>query len=148
MKPRKLLFSITAKDCRWDYYKGSGPGGQKRNKTENCCRCTHIASGAVGKSEEGKSKEQNKKKAFKRMAESEKFKTWYQIEVSRRMGHLRNIEIKIEEELNNPKKTVIEVRDNGKWVEPKRKEMKHGPVTKNPNKQSRREGKKQSKDYE
>ena len=30
---RKPLFSVTAKDCNWDYYRGSGSGGQKKNKT-------------------------------------------------------------------------------------------------------------------
>lgn len=51
---KEILVRVTAKDCRWDYYRGTGKGGQKRNKTENCVRCTHIKSGAVGKSEEGR----------------------------------------------------------------------------------------------
>jgi len=118
MKTKKLLFSVTAKDCRWDYYKGKGGGGQKKNKTENCCRCTHIASGAVGRSEQGRSKEQNKKKAFLRMAESENFKMWHRIEVAKQTGELHHLEIKINNELNDPRKTRIEVRDDGKWVIP------------------------------
>jgi len=32
VKERKLLFSVTAKDCRWDYFKGTGAGGQKKLK--------------------------------------------------------------------------------------------------------------------
>ena len=50
---KTLLFSVTAGDCKWDYYRGTGSGGQKKNKTSNCVRCTHTASGAVGKSEDG-----------------------------------------------------------------------------------------------
>ena len=30
MQDKKLLFSITAKDCEWSYTKGSGNGGQKK----------------------------------------------------------------------------------------------------------------------
>jgi len=113
MKKTKL-FSITRKDCRWDYYKGSGAGGQKRNKTENCCRCTHIASGAVGKSEEGRSKEQNKIKAFKRMSETKEFKEWIRIEVARVTGAEEELKKKIEKELENNIK--IEVKnEEGKW---------------------------------
>ena len=72
---QKLLFSVTKKDLRVDYYRGTGKGGQKRNKTENCCRITHVASGAVGKSEEGRSKEHNKHTAFTRMVESACFQS-------------------------------------------------------------------------
>jgi protein subunit release factor B len=108
------LFSVTKKDCRWDYYKGSGAGGQKRNKTENCCRCTHIASGAVGKSEEGRSKEQNKIKAFRRMSETKEFKEWIRIEVARVTGAEEELKKKIERELAI--NTKIEVKDKeGKW---------------------------------
>ena len=59
-KERKLLFSVTAKDCDWDYYRGSGAGGQKRNKTSNAVRCTHKDSKAVGKAEDTRSQLQNK----------------------------------------------------------------------------------------
>lgn len=111
MSTRKLLFSVSAKDCRWDYYKGSGAGGQKRNKTENCVRCTHVASGAVGKAEEGRSKEQNKRKAFRRMAESDKFKKWQRIEVARVTGRIKQIEENIERELNDPTITKVEYYD-------------------------------------
>lgn len=65
--PRELLFSFTKKDFRVDYYKGTGSGGQKKNKTENCCRITHIESGLFSYSEEGRSKEHNKKNAFRKL---------------------------------------------------------------------------------
>lgn len=105
---KECLFTITAKHCRWDYYKGSGKGGQKRNKTENCVRCTHIASGAVGKSEEGRSKERNKRLAFRKMAESEKFKVWQRLEVAKITGELSRIKEKIDKELSDHKITKVE----------------------------------------
>ena len=36
---------LTKKDFRIDWYSGTGAGGQKRNKTQNCCRITHIETG-------------------------------------------------------------------------------------------------------
>jgi len=65
MKEKEILFSVTASDCRFDYYSGTGAGGQARNKSLSAVRCTHIASGAVGKSEEERSQKQNKITAFK-----------------------------------------------------------------------------------
>jgi len=113
---KELLFSVTKKDCRWDYYVGSGAGGQKKNKTANCVRCTHTDSGAVGKSEEGRSQAQNKKDAFHRMADTPKFKAWVHMEKSRRLG----TEAKIEKEVKKsmiPQNIKVEVKDeNGKWI--------------------------------
>lgn len=115
MAKKELIFSLTKKDFRFDYYKGTGSGGQKKNKTENCCRCTHQASKATGKAEEGRSKEANKKKAFKRMAESKEFQVWCKIEAMRRLGELKEVERKVDYEIKN--KTKTEFRENNKWVE-------------------------------
>ena len=109
----KLVFSVTKSDCRFDYYKGTGAGGQKRNKTENCCRVTHLPSGAVGKSEEGRSKDHNKKTAFRRMAETKEFQFWAKKEAMKKIGIEDQIKEKVEEEMKNIK---IEVKDNGRWT--------------------------------
>jgi len=112
---KELLFSVTAKDCDWNYYRGSGKGGQKKNKTSNCARCTHRVSEAVGKSEKGRSKEHNRREAFLRMIETDKFKTWHRIEVARRLGDLEKIEKKVNQEM---KKIKIEVKsEDNKWIE-------------------------------
>lgn len=144
---KEKLFSVTLKDCEVSFYRGSGKGGQKRNKTSSACRVKHLASGAIGECENHRSQDQNKKEAFKRMTESKKFQLWLKVEVLRITGEIRKIEKQIEEDLSNPKKTKIEVYDNGKWVEPKRKEIKRKPVEKNKNKVQRQESKKLTKDY-
>lgn len=113
-KDRVLLFSVTEKDCRFDYYRGSGKGGQKRNKTDNCVRCTHEESGAVGKSENGRSQRKNKEMAFKKMSETKEFKLWHKLESARRMGTLADIEATVERSMENVK---IEKKINGKWTE-------------------------------
>ena len=43
---RQLLFSVTANDCDWSYTRGTGNGGQKKNKTNSAVHCKHRASGA------------------------------------------------------------------------------------------------------
>ena len=111
---RELMFSVTAADCRFDYLRGSGAGGQKRNKTNSAVRCTHLASKAVGYCEESRSQHENKRTAFERMAKTKEFGIWHKIEVSRRTGELERIERKVDQEMKN---VVVEIKDdNGRWV--------------------------------
>jgi len=114
MFSRKPLFSVTAADCRFDYVRGSGAGGQKRNKTSSAVRCTHLASGAVGYSEGSRSQRQNKEEAFSKMAYSEKFRTWNHLEAMRRTGEQAAIEEKVSRMMRDIR---VEVKQNGKWVE-------------------------------
>lgn len=85
-KKKKTWFSITAKDCDFQEYRGTGGGGQKKNKTFNAMRCTHKPSGAVGCCEDHREQKANKKEAFKRMAESKDFKVWLQIKIDAGLG--------------------------------------------------------------
>lgn len=111
---KELLFSVTAKDCRWDYYRGSGAGGQHRNKTESAVRCTHLASGAVGQAEDDRSQHKNKRLAFERMAKTKKFQSWARMEACRVTGKLAEMEERIDRELRV--NTRVEVQENGRWV--------------------------------
>lgn len=114
MTEKKLLFSVTAKDCKWSYTRGTGAGGQKRNKTSSAVHCTHEPSGAHGYREDTRSQHENKMLAFKRMAESEKFKKWLRIETMRRTGELHEAEQETERQM---RKIRVEIRREGKWVE-------------------------------
>lgn len=80
-KDPKRWFSVTAKDCRWQYFRGSGKGGRKRNKTDSAVRCIHEASGAVGEAEDLRTQSQNKRLAFERMAETNEFKSWLRLKI-------------------------------------------------------------------
>jgi protein subunit release factor B len=113
---RELLFSVRASDCRWEYFRGTGPGGQKRNKTESGVRCTHVASGAVGESDETRSQHENKKKAFRKMAESAEFKAWHILETARRTGLLQHIEEKVDEMMREIKVEIFDAKQ-GKWTD-------------------------------
>ena len=113
---KEILFSVTAKDCDWDYYRGSGKGGQKKNTCSNCVRCTHRESGATAYSEDGRSQRHNKEQAFGKMARSEKFQTWLRLERAKREGLLVDVESAVEKQMN-PKNIKTEVKDeNGKWI--------------------------------
>ena len=111
---REKVLSVTANDCRWEYFRGTGAGGQKRNKTSNACRCTHDPSGAVGTCEEYRSQFQNKTTAFRRMAETKEFMAWWKLEVSKKLGIDAAIKDWVEKQMRFIK---VEGKENGKWVE-------------------------------
>lgn len=115
-KEKKLLFSVTKDDCEWSYTKGTGAGGQKRNKTSSAVHCFHRPSGAHGYSEASRSQLDNKRDAFVKMANSKEFQKWNRMEAWRRMGVLDEIDRKVAEEMRNIK---IEIRIDGKWTEVK-----------------------------
>lgn len=71
---RKLL-SVTLKDCDVQTKRGSGKGGQNRNKRDTAVRIVHRASGAVGESQEERSQLQNKRTAFLRMTATPAFQS-------------------------------------------------------------------------
>lgn len=58
---------LTKKDFRVDWFSGTGGGGQYRNKHQNCCRITHIASGLVATGQSNRERPANQKEAFNRL---------------------------------------------------------------------------------
>lgn len=123
MKTREKLFSVTAQDCDWQFFTAGGKGGQNQNKTSSACRVVHRPSGAVGESREHREQHQNKKAAFKRMAESKEFQKWLNLETKKQLGQLAQIEQEVEQEL---KKVSIEVKDeSGRWIKVKASELKN-----------------------
>ena len=96
---KQLLFSLTKKDFKIETMRGSGKGGQNRNKRDTAVRITHLDSGAVGYSEDERSQLQNKKRAFERLAKSEDFKKWHKIKAAQMMGLIKTPE-QIEKEVD------------------------------------------------
>ena len=114
---RELLFSVTSKDCKWEFLRGSGKGGQNRNKVSTACRCTHKASGAVGYAEDSRSQLTNRRAAFKRMAATETFRKWQRLEAARRMGKLVEVDEAVDRQML-PSRIRIEGKDDkGRWSE-------------------------------
>ena len=114
MSERKLIFSVTKDDCDWSYTRGTGAGGQKKNKTSSAVHCKHRASGAKGYSEASRSQLDNRRDAFVKMVETKEFKEWHRMETLRRTGMMADLDRKIAEELS---KVKIEIRIDGKWTE-------------------------------
>ena len=112
---RSILFSVTASDCDWSYTRGTGAGGQKKNKTSSAVHCIHRSSGAHGYAEETRSQAKNREIAFKKMAESKKFTDWHRIEVMRRTGESAIIEANVEREMLRVR--VDRKNDEGRWEE-------------------------------
>src|SRR5690348_2524463 len=79
---RERLLHITKKDFKEDVFRAGGKGGQKQNKTSSGVRLTHLESGAVGESREHREQHQNRKTAFRKCIDSEKFQSWLRKEIA------------------------------------------------------------------
>ena len=67
MSLRLLSDDALLAQCRWDQFRGSGPGGQKRNKTSNSVRLTHLPTGISVVAGESRSLVENKLYALRRL---------------------------------------------------------------------------------
>lgn len=73
---RQLVCRVTISDCEVQTFRAGGPGGQKQNKTDSAVRIIHHPSGARAESRTHREQWQNKRTAFRRMAESHEFQRW------------------------------------------------------------------------
>lgn len=99
MSDKTLIHSVTSKDCRWKFVRGTGKGGQKRNKTSNAVHCWHDPSGAHGFSQDGRSQQQNRQEAFRKMVLSPEFRFWHRMEIARVTGEYMDIENAVTEQM-------------------------------------------------
>jgi len=73
---RTLVFTVSIKDCEQQFFRSGGKGGQNQNCRDTGVRIIHHPSGARGEARDERSQEQNRRLAFKRMAESKEFQYW------------------------------------------------------------------------
>lgn len=55
---------ITEDQFRYEWFSGTGKGGQHRNKHQNCCRCIHEPTGIQANGTNSRSREDNKRAAY------------------------------------------------------------------------------------
>ena len=101
---KELLFSVTKKDLKISWFSGKGAGGQHRNKHQNCCRIKHLDSGVTATGQETRSREQNLRNAFKRLAKHPDFEKWLRRKVSEVTMDKVQLERRIQLEVDNAMK--------------------------------------------
>lgn len=67
VSPRLLDDKALLAQCRVEHYRGSGPGGQKRNKTSNAVRIVHEPTGLIATATESRSTKENHLYALRRL---------------------------------------------------------------------------------
>ena len=67
INPRNLPPDQLLAQCRWETFRGPGPGGQKRNKTSSSVRIVHRPTGMNATAGEFRSQQRNKTNALSRL---------------------------------------------------------------------------------
>lgn len=102
-----LLMSLTKKDFRVDTYRGTGPGGQKVNKTSSCVRITHTASGVSSSCCTHREQSKNKAEAFRKLSKDKRFLAWVE-------GTARGMQQAVEESMSD-ENLLIEGKTETGW---------------------------------
>lgn len=110
MSKQKVL-SVTIHDCEVQTFRAGGKGGQNQNKRDTGVRIIHHPSGARGESREERSQLQNKRLAWKKLADSPEMQLW----IKRKLGNDMAIEAEVERDML-PNNIRVEVTKDGKWV--------------------------------
>jgi peptide chain release factor 1 len=58
------IMKVTEEQFRYEWFSGTGKGGQHRNKHQNCCRCIHEPTGIQANGTNSRSREDNKRAAY------------------------------------------------------------------------------------
>ena len=111
---KKLVFSVSIKDCRVDTFTVGGHGGSGKDTSNTGVRVTHEPSGATGKSTETRQQSKNKQLAFVRMAESKEFQTWARLTAAR-LATGKSVDELVEDAMA-PENIKTEVKEDGKWI--------------------------------
>ena len=113
---RELLFKITEKDLTITHIRGSGPGGQHRNKTSTGVRMHHPASGVTVEATDDRSQERNKRAAFHRLVEHREFKRWLRLAAAEAAG-MEPINLVVDRQMAPDNIRTQVLTEDGRWVD-------------------------------
>jgi protein subunit release factor B len=111
---RERVLHITIHDCDVQTFRCGGKGGQNKDKRDTGVRIIHRASGARGESREARTQGQNKKIAWRRMAESSEMQKWL------RIAHAQAI-VEMDRELRGQQAQIVAQDEIESWID---KEMR------------------------
>ncbi len=106
----KVEFSVRISDCREEHYRGSGNGGQKKQKTSSGVRLTHDPSGVTVECEAQRSQHQNRVEALRKLAVHPKFRAWCSAESRARAEGFASLERKVDDSMKESN-LKVEVTD-------------------------------------
>lgn len=109
---KTLLFSLSKAngDFTIETFRCGGKGGQNVNKVETGVRVRHPASGAFAECREERSQLANKRRAFRRLLETPKFKAWHRVKTAAALLGIHDIERRVDEQMR-PEHLRIETYD-------------------------------------
>ncbi len=61
---KQSIMKITEDQFRFEWFSGTGKGGQHRNKHQNCCRCIHEPTGITANGTGSRSRDDNRRAAY------------------------------------------------------------------------------------
>ena len=113
---KELLFSITKKDFKLNFFSGTGAGGQHRNRHMNCVRLQHLDSGASVTGQSHREQRANIKEALSNIIKNPKFRLWHAGKVKEvRTG--KTLEQRVDE-LMSPENLKFECKgSDGRWMD-------------------------------
>lgn len=111
---KKLLFSVTKKDLKVEFFSGTGAGGQHRNKHQNCVRIHHKDSGATVTGQSNRNRQSNIREAMQNLVKHPKFKIWHCGQVAGALGG-KTIEQIVEKQMRPMNLRVETKNENGQW---------------------------------
>ena len=115
-KKRELLFSLTRKDFKIDYFSGTGSGGQYRNRHKNCVRLQHIETGIIVTGQSNRNRQANIKEAFNNLLNHPRFKLWFNRKINEKLSG-KTVEQIVEEMMKDEYLKVEGKDEKGNWVE-------------------------------
>lgn len=115
MSVKHFMFSVTAKDCEWQYFSVGGHGGAGKDTSNTGVRVVHPPSGAVGTARDERSQVHNRRLAFRRMAESDQFKAWVKRAVAAGMRGDDNVWERVEAQMVDGNLLIEGYTENGIW---------------------------------